>query len=168
MTTEFVAFLLDASLFARYRGAKGARILRHVIGGESVESAATTHFVLINPATEEVYGQVPLRWTRSAARCAQAWRSQSLRRTTSRARTWNSAVQRLPSSSPAQTFRTADEALALAHGVRYALASSVWTSDYMRAMRFARDLDFGCVWINTHIPLRQRHDPRRLQALGLR
>lgn len=51
-----------------------------------------------------------------------------------------------------QTFRTDDEALALANGVRYALASSVWTSDHTRAMSFARDLDFGCVWINTHIP----------------
>ncbi len=51
-----------------------------------------------------------------------------------------------------QTFRTEEEALALANGVRYALASSVWTSDHGRAMRFSRDLDFGCVWINTHIP----------------
>ncbi len=51
-----------------------------------------------------------------------------------------------------QTFRTDDEALAFANGVRYALASSVWTRDHSRAMRFARDLDFGCVWINTHIP----------------
>lgn len=51
-----------------------------------------------------------------------------------------------------QTFRDEPEALALANGVRYALAASVWTNDHARAMRLSRDLDFGCVWINTHIP----------------
>jgi betaine-aldehyde dehydrogenase len=51
-----------------------------------------------------------------------------------------------------QTFRDEGEALARANGVRYALAASVWTTDHSRAMRLSRDLDFGCVWINTHIP----------------
>ncbi|MFJ4175399.1 gamma-aminobutyraldehyde dehydrogenase [Microbacterium sp. NPDC089696] len=51
-----------------------------------------------------------------------------------------------------QSFETEEEALAMANDVPYALASSVWTTDHARAMRFSRDLDFGCVWINTHIP----------------
>lgn len=51
-----------------------------------------------------------------------------------------------------QTFRDEAEALALANGVPYALAASVWTKDHATAMRMSRLLDFGCVWINAHIP----------------
>ena len=52
-----------------------------------------------------------------------------------------------------QSFSDEAQALSWANDVEYALASSVWTKDHARAMRMSKSLDFGCVWINTHIPL---------------
>jgi betaine-aldehyde dehydrogenase len=51
-----------------------------------------------------------------------------------------------------QAFDDEDAAVRCANDVRYGLSASVWTRDHARALRVSRRLDFGAVWINTHLP----------------
>lgn len=52
-----------------------------------------------------------------------------------------------------QSFSTDEQALDMANDVKFGLASSIFTQDLRRAMRFTRELRFGTVWVNDHLPL---------------
>ena len=94
------------------------------------------------------------RWRPAGPRWANAATASRRRSSPACARTTSWCSPRCSDrSSRCRSSATRPRRSQWANGVEYGLASSVWTRDHGRAMRMARDLDFGCVWINTHIPL---------------
>jgi aldehyde dehydrogenase (NAD+)/aminobutyraldehyde dehydrogenase len=50
-----------------------------------------------------------------------------------------------------ETFSTDEEAVTRANETIYGLAASVWTRDSARSLTVPRKLDFGTVWVNSHL-----------------
>lgn len=51
-----------------------------------------------------------------------------------------------------QTFKTEEEAIALANDTPYGLAGGVFTSDATRAIRVIKEIRAGITWINCYNP----------------
>jgi acyl-CoA reductase-like NAD-dependent aldehyde dehydrogenase len=47
-------------------------------------------------------------------------------------------------------FETPEEALQIANDTMYGLAAAVWTKDIDRAIKFAKAIKAGTVWINSY------------------
>ena len=66
------------------------------------------------------------------------------------------------------TFRTDDEAIALANGTDYGLGGGLWTGDLSRAHRIARAFRSGMVWVNSYKRVEPGFAVRRRGPVGLR
>jgi 1-pyrroline dehydrogenase len=52
-----------------------------------------------------------------------------------------------------QSFTYEADMVAAANGSRYGLAASIWTEDARKAIDLPGQLDFGTVWVNTHLEM---------------
>ncbi len=69
--------------------------------------------------------------------------------------THDMALMREPIDGPVLAVMAVDsvgEAIALANDSDFALGASVWTADRYQALRIARELRAGMVWLNDHLP----------------
>ncbi len=110
------------------------RSLRNFVDGKFTDTADGAVSDIVDPSTGQPYAQAPVSDAADvdaallvAARAFETWRD----------------------TTPAERSLAL---LKFADAVKYGLAASVWTRDHGRAMRVSRALDFGAVWINTHIP----------------
>jgi betaine-aldehyde dehydrogenase/aminobutyraldehyde dehydrogenase len=67
-----------------------------------------------------------------------------------------------------QRFESDEQAIAWANDVPYGLAASVCTRDVARALNASRLLEFGCVWINDHLPFASEMPQRVDRHMGNR
>lgn len=66
-----------------------------------------------------------------------------------------------------QKFRTETEAVEIANGTKFGLAAAIWTKDVDRAIRVAKSIRAGTVWVNTYFKLYNQTEFGGAKASGI-